>query len=80
LDIERQLTLYLVWHKDTVIVGKLKRIIESNEEEEKKEASGEGATAERSLILGAKGESMAEVFARNSASEKAQEKALYSLR
>lgn len=37
LDIERQLTLHLVWQKDTVIVKKLKHIIQGIEEDEQKE-------------------------------------------
>lgn len=34
LDIERQLTLHLIWQKDTYIVSRLQQIIRRNEEEE----------------------------------------------
>ena len=34
LDIERQLTLHLIWQKDTFIVSRLQQIIRRNEEEE----------------------------------------------
>jgi len=40
LDIERQLTLYLIWQKNTIVVKKLQNIIAKNDQEEKYKAAG----------------------------------------
>ena len=91
LDIERQLTLHLIWQKNTIVVKKLQEIIARNEREELQQEYGMVKPQESSAVLldhhGYKGQQTAgseegkikpaqETFAQIHAREQAEEKAL----